>query len=276
MATPPRKLNLTRAQLQAFIGDDFETIKQFERLFAVGDAAQNDTAALQELAELAATEPPGAPDTETPSLSVIDWARFAAYVPTRGRLGWNPFCDTLGLGIGDRGVMVRIGLDTLCCVANNSGSTIAKGAVVRITGATGSGVPNVAPFTANGTQAGLGIVGLMSQELPTGQEGYATVYGIVSGLDTSAFSAGALLYASSTTAGGVTATAPAAPNVAAPVGIVLLVSSTEGQILARCDNSFALRLAAVSSPTGGVMVDVQARTAIDAIIARLQQAGIIA
>ena len=273
VSQPPRALRLSRQQISKIVGGDFEAIRAFERLLSIGETAEDTGSAVRQLAELAATEPPGMADTETPTFTSVDFGRFAPFVPSRGRLGWSPFCDTLGLGIGAAGVMLRVGMDTLACVVNNSGTTIARGAVVRITGASGSNL-QVAPFIANGSQAPFGVIGLLSQTLANGAEGYATTYGIVPGLDTSSFALGAVVYASASVAGGLTATAPTSPNVVLPVGVVVAVSATEGQIMARCDGSAGLHLAAVTAPAGGGTVDTEARTAINALIARLRQAGI--
>jgi len=167
--------------------------------------------------------------------------------------------------------LLRIGFDTLCNVGNTSGATLTRGTVIRFVGVTAGNVLDVEAFTADGTQSPNTVVGILPEDIADGDEGYAMVFGILDNVDTSAFAAGNTVYASSTTPGALTATAPA---LAVRVGTVLLVSSTEGQILVRAHNGAGLGLAAITAPAGGATVDAEARTAISAIIARLQQAGI--
>jgi hypothetical protein len=57
---------------------------------------------------------------------------------------------------------------------------------------------------------------------------------------------------------------------------VAVVSGTQGVVLSRVHQMGLAELAAVAPPAGGGTVDSEARTAIGAIIARLQQSGILA
>jgi len=265
-----RKLGLTRSQIARIVGDDPEAIRQFERLFASEDATSTELTAVAALAELGAYLPLAPPITGTPAVDTINFARFSSFVPTLGRMGWDAVSETLSLGL-DGGALLRIGFDTLCNVGNTSGATLTRGTVVRFVGVTAGNVLDVEAFTADGTQSPNTVVGILPEDIADGEEGYAMVFGILDNVDTSAFAAGNTVYASSTTPGALTATAPA---LAVRVGTVLLVSSTEGQILVRAHNGAGLGLAAITAPAGGATVDAEARTAISAIIARLQQAGI--
>jgi len=265
-----RKLGLTRSQIARIVGDDPEAIRQFERLFASEDATSTELTAVAALAELGAYLPLAPPITGTPAVDTINFARFSSFVPTLGRMGWDAVSETLSLGL-DGGALLRIGFDTLCNVGNTSGATLTRGTVVRFVGVTAGNVLDVEAFTADGTQSPNTVVGILPEDIADGEEGYAMVFGILDNVDTSAFAAGNTVYASSTTPGALTATAPA---LAVRVGTVLLVSSTEGQILVRAHNGAGLGLAAITAPAGGATIDAQARTAISAIIARLQQAGI--
>ena len=74
----------------------------------------------------------------------------------------------------------------------------------------------------------------MAEELPdSGATGLCCVWGSVSGIDTSAFSVGDILYASPTVAGGFTASKPTAPDNVIPIAAVLVDSATAGEIFVR-------------------------------------------
>jgi hypothetical protein len=114
-------------------------------------------------------------------------------------------------------------------VKNQTGSTISKGTVVKFAGTLGaSGRLLVSPFLANGTDPSEYVVGIVENDIPDGADGFAIDHGKIFNLNTSAFSQGAILYASSTVAGGLTATRPAAPNNKVTVAAVVHSSTTAG------------------------------------------------
>lgn len=119
-------------------------------------------------------------------------------------------------------------------VQNTTGSTIPKGTVVGFAGVGPNNVLSVAPYLADGATPTLYILGVMAEDVPdSGQIGLCCVWGHVSGIDTSAFSVGAVLYASPTVAGAFTATKPTAPNNVIPVAATLSSNATTGEIFVR-------------------------------------------
>lgn len=267
---PPRALKLTRQQIAAFAGDDFDTIRQIERLFSTTDETSTTTAGLEQLANLAALGPVSNAATAQ-QVDTIDFTRFPAYVAQEARAGWQPRDGTLGIGMGGN-VLQAVGLNSYVRVVNNSGSGIAAGTVLAALTVDASGVPEATLFAADGTMDANECVGLAAADMADGATGYACLLGNVLGLDTSAFLAGDVLYASVTP--GALTTTPA--TLALHIGTVGLVSTTEGEIVARVGVAGPVRLATVAAPAGGATVDAEARTAINALIARLQQSGIIA
>ena len=274
MVTTPRPLRLSREQISRIVGNDPEAIRQFERLFAVGETAETTSPAIQAQIDALGLSPSSAP-TDRQEIETIDWRRFPRFVSQEGRMGWEPVYATVGLGMGSN-VLHRLGINSFVRVINNTGGTIAAGRVVASTAVSADGWPQVTQYLADGATPASAVLGVMAEDVATGAMGYACSYGPVMDLDTSAFSAGATVYASSTSAGGFTATQPAAPNIVLPIGTVTLVSSTQGVVLTRVHQMAIAELAAVTAPVGGVVVDTEARAAINAIIGRLQQAGIIA
>jgi hypothetical protein len=119
-------------------------------------------------------------------------------------------------------------------VENTTGSTIPKGAVVGFVGVGANNVLSVAPYLADGSSPSLYILGVMAEELPdSGATGLCCVWGNVSGINTSAFSVGDVLYASPTVAGAFTNVKPTAPDNVIPIAAVLVDSATAGDIFVR-------------------------------------------
>ena len=125
-------------------------------------------------------------------------------------------------------------LNVLTRVQNSTGSTIAKGTVVGFAGVGAGGVLSVAPYLADGSTPSLYILGILDETIPDSDStGLCSVWGQVSGIDTTAFSVGDILYASPTVAGGLTATKPTAPDNVIPMAAVLTVDSVTGSIFVR-------------------------------------------
>ena len=119
-------------------------------------------------------------------------------------------------------------------VQNTTGSTIPKGTVVGFAGVGSNNVLSVTPYLADGSSPSLYILGVMAEELPdSGATGLCCVWGNVSGIDTSAFNVGDVLYASPTVAGAFTNVKPTAPDNVIPIAAVLVDSATAGDIFVR-------------------------------------------
>ncbi len=119
-------------------------------------------------------------------------------------------------------------------VENTTGSTIPKGSAVGFVGVGANNVLSVAPYLADGSSPSLYILGVMAEELPdSGATGLCCVWGNVSGINTSAFSVGDVLYASPTVAGAFTNVKPTAPDNVIPIAAVLVDSATAGDIFVR-------------------------------------------
>lgn len=144
----------------------------------------------------------------------------------RGALYYDTGSESLTFFNNDSAIGLQIGQEQWVQVNNASGSTIANGAAVKITGASG-GLPTIA--LVQGTSADVPI-GLTTESIANGAIGYVTVNGIVHGLDTSAFSAGAVVYVSTSVAGGLTTTVPSAPNYRMRIGVVGVSNAVTGTI----------------------------------------------
>ena len=132
------------------------------------------------------------------------------------------------------GAVAQASLETYARVQNSTGSTIAKGTVVGFAGVGSGNVLSIAPYLADGNTSSLYILGVMDETLPdSGAQGAVCVWGHVTGINTSAFNVGDVLYASPTVAGAFTNVKPTAPNNVIPVAAVLIKSATAGEIFVR-------------------------------------------
>ena len=153
--------------------------------------------------------------------------------PIEGQLTWDTTDKTLSLGLNGGDVVMQIGQEIHYRIRNSTGSTIPNGTVCRFSGSVGnSGILLAAPFLANGTYDSHTIMGVATESIANGEDGLVTYFGKIRGVDTRAFSDGQILYASSTVAGGLTATKPDSPNNVISVCAVVS-SSNNGTLMVR-------------------------------------------
>jgi hypothetical protein len=147
-----------------------------------------------------------------------------------GLLSWNTVEETVDLTMG-QGVTQQIGFETYMRCENDTGSTIPNGTVVGFSGVNSE--IEVAPYIADGSVPELYFVGVTTFEMEDQVVGPVTVFGKVRGLNTSAWAAGDILYASPTTAGALTNVRPTAPDAVIVVAAVIVSDATDGEIMVR-------------------------------------------
>lgn len=155
-------------------------------------------------------------------------------IRTPGTLCWSSQDRTLNLE-HPGGVTQQIGQELYAKVRNRTGFTILNGSVVRFAGAEENGTARllVEPFLGDGTYPSLYGLGITTQDIEDGEDGFVTVWGKVREIDTSAWNVGDILYVSANTAGEMTNIKPTAPSNVIPVAAVLRKSSTIGEIFVR-------------------------------------------
>lgn len=161
---------------------------------------------------------------------------------TAGQLGWNVEEDCLDIAQAD-GSTLQTGFEHYFQIHNSTGSTLLNGEVVMFAGVDEESHTNpivqVAKYVAGAQATPLYLVGVMTNDVPDGGHGRATVFGKVRNLDTTGASVGEswakgdLLWAHPTQAGKLTKVRPTAPNVATSVAAVLQVNNTTGVLLVR-------------------------------------------
>lgn len=166
-------------------------------------------------------------------VSDMEFVTTDSHTPTEGSLSWNSEDATLDIGM-EYGVVQQVGLDTYARVENMTGATMAKGTVVGFAGVGTNNVLSVSKYLADGSTPTLYILGVLAHELPdSGQVGYCQTWGHLRNVNTSAFAVGDILYASPTTAGGLTKVKPTAADNVVPLAAVLKVGTTNGEIFIR-------------------------------------------
>lgn len=143
--------------------------------------------------------------------------------------------------------------NVICQVRNTTGATLTKGTAVYISGATGQN-PTVSKALANSDATSAQTLGLMTADLDNNSNGYVTVIGLITNIDTSAYTDGEQLYLSPTTAGTLTATKPYAPQHLVYVAVVEHAHPTQGKLFVKVQNGYEmdeLHDVSAQNPTNG-------------------------
>ena len=124
-------------------------------------------------------------------------------------------------------------------VRNSTGATLTKGTAVYISGATGQ-LPTVSKALATSDATSAQTLGLITTDLDNNSNGYVTIIGLVDDLDTSAYTDGAQLYLSPTTAGALTVTKPYAPQHLVYVAVVAHAHPVHGKLIVKVQNGYEM------------------------------------
>ena len=153
--------------------------------------------------------------------------------------------DTDNDGIVDKSETVQI------IVRNSTGSTLTKGQVVYLSGATGNR-PNAVLAQADTEATSSKTIGVVVANIANNADGNVAVSGTLHDLNTNSFAAGDAVWLSATTAGAVTVTPPAEPNHTVFIGYIARAHPTQGRIVLAIQNGYELNElhgVLVSSPT---------------------------
>ncbi len=159
-----------------------------------------------------------------------------------GRLNWSIDDGTLEIGMGNNGeVTQQIGLEQYFLVKNQTGSQLQNGRVIRASGTLGNSGRILADYMiADGTIPYYFTIGITTQNIEDGDDGYVTNFGLVRNIDTtgSLYSEtwvdGDILYVSPTISGGLTKFEPIEPNLKIQIALVIKASNN-GSIFVRPD-----------------------------------------
>jgi hypothetical protein len=174
------------------------------------------------------------------------YVRFAAdnggHIPLQGDLSWNTTEGTLDLGLNGGDVILQIGQEVHYRVTNQSGVSIPNGSLVAFAGTTGNSGKLLVELY-DGTQPSKYVVGLATETIANGSNGYVTHFGKVRGIQTNGVNYGETwvdgdeLYPD---AGGLTNILPEAPNPKQPVAVVVNSHGSNGELFVRVQGHTSL------------------------------------
>ena len=154
-----------------------------------------------------------------------------------GRLWYDNTQKTLAYYNDVTNNLIHIGQEVQVKVINNTGSTIALGSPVYVTGtSSGQIYPNVALAKADAV-ATSAVLGLTTQAITNGSTGYVVTVGILQPCNTGMFTVGDVLYLSPYSAGQLMNTIPPT-GYAVQVGIVAYSNNPNGAIYVRQAKSY--------------------------------------
>jgi len=164
----------------------------------------------------------------TGGVAALDSLQFKGGSASAGTMSWNTDDETVDLVL-DAAVTLQIGQEQLVHV--KAAENINNGEIVYASSAVGaSGKIEVTKFIADYSIDELYVLGVATEDLAIGQIGFITTFGVVRGINLSdggniygetGYDSGTILYASPTTAGYLTKTAPTSPDLRIPTAIVL-------------------------------------------------------
>ena len=148
---------------------------------------------------------------------------------SEGAVSWNSDDQTIDVHT-KWGTTLQVGQEDIVIFYNDTGVEIPDGTPVYPVGGGPGGRPSMAPAKADIHSNFGGELLITTAAVPNGQEGPATRFGKVRGIDTSLLSVGTI-WLSDTVAGGYTNTKPTFPGYAVQIGGVIVSDDTIGEIL---------------------------------------------
>lgn len=204
-----------------------------------GKAIQNSTVTLDDNGNFA-------------NVNAIGFDTTPGTLPTAaGSMYWDSGDGTPSI-ILNANTSLQLGQENIALVYNGTGSTIAKGSVVAVNGAQGQR-PSVTLADADSEALSAPTLGIAAEAIANGAEGFVCTFGLVRGIDTSGFTAGAPIYLSQT-AGQFTATRPSAPAHTVALGWVIKVNASSGEVFVNINNGWELdelHNVLITSPASG-------------------------
>jgi len=194
------------------------------------------------------------------SLTYTDVNAIGSITSTDGSVTVSTASGVADLSVAVSGSTTNV----IVLVRNATGATLTKGTAVYINGATGQN-PTVTKAQANNDTNSAQTLGLMTADLANNSNGYVTIIGLITNINTSAFTDGQQLYLSPTTAGTLTATKPYAPQHLVYVAVVEHAHPTQGKLFVKVQNGYEmdeLHNVSAQSPSNGQVLIYNASTSL--------------
>lgn len=159
----------------------------------------------------------------------------AATVPTyaQGRLFYNANTQDPAFYTSVTGVSINLGQQTAVKVKNSSGIVITKGKLVHIVGGAGAN-PLIATASWENDNNSANTLGMAMNDMNQNDFGFVLLNGVIEGIDTQGYTAGQIVYLSSS--GNYTGTKPQAPLHAVKIGEIVRVQQNNGSMFVNIAN----------------------------------------
>lgn len=172
---------------------------------------------------------------------VADAFEFDTTPTTTGGTGviiWDSTESAPSVGF-NANVLGKLGVDSHVQVYNQTGSTIAKRKVVRQSGSSGTRL-KVDLALADGDPNSATTIGITAESISNNSSGFIITAGLLTGVDTIAFTEGDVLWLSPTSSGDITNVRPTQPNHGVRIGYCIKSSAGAGIIYVDILNGFEL------------------------------------
>lgn len=168
---------------------------------------------------------------------------------SEGRVWYDSTEKALAFYNDSSSIAVHVGQDLIVKVINNTGSTIANGSPVYITGtSSGQTYPNVALAKAD-VAATSAVIGLTNGAIANGAIGYVTSQGTIDNVNTSTYTVGQVLYLSPYSAGQLMNTLPPT-GITVQVGVATFIDSSTGHIYVKQTTPLAVPASIITGTLG--------------------------
>lgn len=190
----------------------------------------------------------------TDTLTSIDKIAFdtaAGAVAGVGQFVWNDTDGTLDLGLKGGNVTLQVGQESVQLVKHADNIGLVNGSAVYLTGSDGNNI-TVRYAQASSEPTSSKTFGIMTEDATGGGKAFCTTFGLVRNINTSHLTEGAIIWLSSSVAGGLTTTKPTAPNHGVALGLCVRSHATQGVVFVSVSNGQEideLHDVAISSPT---------------------------
>jgi hypothetical protein len=155
-----------------------------------------------------------------------------------GSMTWNPDFGAPQVGLIGGNVVQKIGETIFSYVRNNEATTLNKGEVVYIFGATGDKI-SVKRASNTGDTSSLSTLGVVAESIVSGGLGYVITQGTLDGLNLDSYTAGDTLWLAETP-GQLTNVKQYAPNHTVYIGVVQRANAGNGQLYVLPQNGYEL------------------------------------
>ena len=156
-----------------------------------------------------------------------------------GRLQWDDGNGTLVLGLKGGISNMEIGLENMALCFNDEATTLTAGTVVYVSGSQGNR-PSIKRAIATSDGYSVTTLGIVSESILPGAEGFVTTFGMVNNLNTIGYSGGTPIWLSPTVYGTFTSVKPKAPQHTVLLGYVVRVHASVGSIFVHISNGWEI------------------------------------